>query len=299
MERYFFALILSFFSVQCFAADEDVEADKPGSIAGEVVEFGYYGKADGMQRERNLSTPTGYTRTVGTVVLLKSTERIPLEQGRLFGFKFRIDGFPKDQVAVDLRLVVTHPQITRPNGSIVSAYQYPVTLDVVGGAVENQSGYSLDHDYELVEGQWRFQYWLRDKMLVEQTFETVKAKPVAAQAPLNTVSKPTATKSATKKAKATKSITEKTKAAKTAKAKTAKESGTGSDTIKAQVKSEVNSHNTKRSSQGAVQSKDGKTPLQPKQLTSAKPAATQQTDSAATAKKTVARDKAVDDSTQP
>jgi len=34
------------------------------------------------------------------------------------------------------------------------------------------SGYSLDEDYELVEGEWIFQYWIEDRMLIEQKFYT-------------------------------------------------------------------------------------------------------------------------------
>ena len=172
MKRTIFWSLLGLLSFQCFA-----------DITGEVTEYGYYQSATEMQREQNLATPTGYSRTADKVMLLENTDKIPLQKGRLFGFKFKISGFPKDQVAVQLRLVVTHPVITRPNGSVVSAYQYPVTLDVIGGTVENQSGYSLDHDYELVEGDWRFQYWLQDQMLVEQQFKTVKSVPKPTSGP--------------------------------------------------------------------------------------------------------------------
>lgn len=164
-----FGLVFLFFAF--------VSADCLAEVTSEVLEFGYYQATGKIVRERNLSTPTGYERTTDRVRLMESTNVIPMRKGQLFGFKFKIKGFPKDQVAVQLRLVVTHPQITRPNGSVVGAYQYPVTLDVVGGVVENRSGYSLDHDYELVEGDWRFQYWLKDKMLLEQSFTVKKHIP--------------------------------------------------------------------------------------------------------------------------
>ena len=49
-------------------------------------------------------------------------------------------------------------------------------MDVAGGTITNQTGYKFDRDYELVEGQWSFQYWLKDQMIVEQTFNTVSAQ---------------------------------------------------------------------------------------------------------------------------
>jgi hypothetical protein len=45
-----------------------------------------------------------------------------------------------------------------------------VTLDVVGGKVESQSGYKFDKEYEMVAGEWKFQYWRDEQLLLEQTF---------------------------------------------------------------------------------------------------------------------------------
>jgi len=72
--------------------------------------------------------------------------------------------------------VVTHPEITRPNGSRSTGYTYPILLEVKDGVIENQSGYSLDHDYELVEGEWTFEYWYYKQRLVSQTFVTYKSE---------------------------------------------------------------------------------------------------------------------------
>jgi hypothetical protein len=32
--------------------------------------------------------------------------------------------------------------------------------------------YAFNEDYEMVEGEWTFQIWYGDEMLIEQTFET-------------------------------------------------------------------------------------------------------------------------------
>ncbi len=142
-------------------------------VTGTVTEYGYYNIASQPDRHRNYASTSGYVKEGGEVELVEQTARIPLEKNRLFGFKFRINGF-NDKQSVQLKLVVTHPEITRPNGSKSSGYSYPVLLDVKDGIIENRSGYSLDHDYEMVEGEWVFELWYYKEKLVSQTFTTYK-----------------------------------------------------------------------------------------------------------------------------
>jgi len=40
------------------------------------------------------------------------------------------------------------------------------------GIVTSLDGYALSEDYELVVGDWTFQLWYKDSLLVEQTFTT-------------------------------------------------------------------------------------------------------------------------------
>jgi hypothetical protein len=141
-----------------------------GEILGEIVEYGYYQPVGQLERERNFNTATGFVRTGTDVQLVEQTADIPMALGRLFGFKFRIRGFPRDEVAVKLELAVTHPEIVRPNGTHISGYRFPVTLDVAGGKIETQTGYKFDKEYEMVAGEWKFQYWRDDQLLLEQTF---------------------------------------------------------------------------------------------------------------------------------
>lgn len=141
-----------------------------GEVRGEIIEYGYYQQLGQLERERNFNTATGFVRTGSDVQLVEQTADIPMALGRLFGFKFRIRGFPRDEVTVNLELVVSHPEIQRPNGTQISGYRFPVTLDVVGGKVESQSGYKFDKEYEMVAGEWKFQYWRGKQLMLEQTF---------------------------------------------------------------------------------------------------------------------------------
>ena len=143
----------------------------------EVTEFGYYRKVSELERERNIATTTGFVRVGGEVELEQSTNEIPLKLNRLFGFKFRIEGF-ENKEAVQLKLVVSHPEITRPNGSTSKGYSYPVLLEVNNGIIDNHSGYSIDHEYEMVEGDWTFEYWYNDQKLLSHSFKTVNTPDV-------------------------------------------------------------------------------------------------------------------------
>jgi len=147
-------------------------------LSSEIIEYGYYQQVGELERERNYSTASGYVRTGTDVQLVEQTTDIPMTLGRLFGFKFRIRGFPRDEVTVNLDLAVTHPEIVRPNGTRVSGYRYPVAMDVIGGKIETQTGYKFDKDYEMVAGEWKFQYWRGDTLLVEQTFNVYDPPPM-------------------------------------------------------------------------------------------------------------------------
>jgi len=156
-------ILLSVVATQVFA-----------EIAGKVTEFGYYQALEEIDRKRNNASPSGYVRAGGNVKLTKQTTEIPIDQNRLFGFKFLLDGFDPDLRSASLILEVTHPEMTRPNGSKSKGYTYPVNIDVWQGISENRSGYRFDKDYEMVEGEWVFQYLYENKMVVQQKFNLFK-----------------------------------------------------------------------------------------------------------------------------
>jgi len=175
--------LLCVFTTQVFA-----------EVTAKVTEYGYYKALEEIERKRNMSTPTGYVRSGGNVELVKQTTEIPVGQDRLFGFKFRLEGFDPDMRSASLFLQVTHPEITRPNGSKTKGYSYPVNIDVWQGISENHSGYKFDKDYEMVAGEWVFQYLYNNKMIVEQKFNLYK--PVAGGGQAQIVETPDAAQSA-------------------------------------------------------------------------------------------------------
>jgi hypothetical protein len=140
----------------------------------EILEYGYYEfDKDKVKRVKNEISTSGYVQR-GKAKLMEQTTRIPIEKGRLFGFRFKISGVTRKIGALPLELIVKHPPMTKPDGTVSTGYRYPVNLDLNDGGVVDQTGYRMDHDYELVEGEWVFQYRFLTTTFMEQRFTTYK-----------------------------------------------------------------------------------------------------------------------------
>ena len=150
----------------------------PYNIAGaapsaEILEFGYYEVLKEGSRYADPSATSGVIQTGATVKLLQQTNIIPIEPGRLFGFRFRLKGFG-DKEDIEIREVVTHPRMTPPELKASTGFETRLSLVMKQGEFSDYAGYSFTHDYEMVEGEWRFEFWYADKKLLEQKFKTVK-----------------------------------------------------------------------------------------------------------------------------
>ena len=165
--RALFFLTLATFSASVFAAPK-----------AEVFEYGYYEFTTGSERLPNEITTSGYV-TRGVAKLVKKTEKIPLKRGRLFGFRFRIFGMNRTVGVIPLELVVTHPEMKKPDGSLSTGYRYKMDLTLKDGAVEDKTGYRVNEAFEMVEGDWLFEYRFMDKTLIKHTFTTYLPTDVA------------------------------------------------------------------------------------------------------------------------
>ena len=164
--RVLFFLTLVLFSVAVFASPK-----------AEVLEYGYYEFTEGSERLANGITTSGYV-TKGAAKLVKQTEKIPLKRGRLFGFRFKIFGMSETVGVIPLELVVTHPEMKKPDGSLSTGYRYKMELSLSNGAVEDKTGYRVNEAFEMVEGDWTFEYRFMDRTLIKHTFTTYLSKGV-------------------------------------------------------------------------------------------------------------------------
>ena len=159
-------LLLVFLSVFIATAAE-------ATPKAEIAEYGYYKFTEDSERVEQPSSASGYV-TRGTAKLVESTQRIPLEKGRLFGFSFRIFGLEKSVGVIPLELVVVHPEMKKPDGRKTTGYRYNMDLKLKDGMVEDKAGYRINEDFEMVEGDWQFEFRFMNKVLLSQKFTTFK-----------------------------------------------------------------------------------------------------------------------------
>jgi hypothetical protein len=68
--------------------------------------------------------------------------------------------------------VLKHPEFKLPDGTTSTGSDFMINNKLERGEVFAYDAYALNEDYEMVEGEWTFQIWYQDKMLVEQKFTT-------------------------------------------------------------------------------------------------------------------------------
>jgi len=141
--------------------------------SAEILEFGYYQIESEGQRFEDQNVTSGVSQAGTTVKLVQQTDIIPMTAGQLFGFRFRLKDFVGKE-DVEIREVVTHPRMTRPGKKPSTGFESKLALVLRRGELSDYTGYSLNHDYEMVEGEWRFEFWYENKKLFEQKFKVVK-----------------------------------------------------------------------------------------------------------------------------
>ena len=159
--------------------DVDIAKKAEGVKApsGSVFEYGIY---DTIRKGRvvgNLETGTGKVVNSPVLDLSEKTTRIPLTKGLFFAYRYRVYDMYKEDAkrpVAQLRRVLIHPPMTLPDGSISTGSDRIVKERTSASQVIAFHGYGFHEDYEMVEGEWTFQVWYRDKMMVEQKFTTYK-----------------------------------------------------------------------------------------------------------------------------
>lgn len=163
----------TFFCAAALAAGIATVDIASAAPAAEVLEFGYYDVQTEGQRYEDPGATSGVIQAGPIVKLVQQTDVIPIEAGRLFGFRFRLKDFTGKE-DIEIREVVTHPPMTRPGQKTTTGFETKLPLIVRHGELTDYAGYSMNHDYEMVEGEWRFEFWYEDRKLFEQKFKTVK-----------------------------------------------------------------------------------------------------------------------------
>ena len=140
---------------------------------GSVFEYGIYSTLRKGRVRDELTTNTGKVINRPVLEIAEQTDRIPLVKGTYFAYRYRLMGFPKEEArkpAIELRKVLVHPEMTLPDGFTSTGSDRVFKGRAFAGQVTGFDGYAFNEDYELVEGDWTFQIWFGEHLLVEQTF---------------------------------------------------------------------------------------------------------------------------------
>lgn len=151
--------------------------------SGNVFEYGIYNTVRKGRVVGSLETGTGKVVNNPVLDLSEKTTRIPLIKGLFFSYRYRVQNMYKEDAkkpVAELRRVLMHPPMTLPNGATITGSDRIVKERTSAGQVIAFHGYGFHEDYEMVEGEWTFQIWYRDKMMVEQKFTTYRPEPEAA-----------------------------------------------------------------------------------------------------------------------
>jgi len=101
----------------------------------------------------------------------RETNRIPLIKDKYIAYQYRLSNLP-GKGRIKLRRVLKHPPMTLPDGKITTGSDFIITKKLERGEVFAYDAYAFNEPYEMVEGEWTFQIWFKDDLLVEQKFVT-------------------------------------------------------------------------------------------------------------------------------
>jgi hypothetical protein len=116
-------------------------------------------------------TTTGKAVSAPVITRDRETTRIPLIKDKYMAYQYRLSNLP-DLRRIKLRRVLMHPPMHLPDGKVSTGSDYTVTRKVESNEVFAFDAYALNEDYEMVVGDWIFQIWYQDQMLLEQRFTT-------------------------------------------------------------------------------------------------------------------------------
>ena len=103
---------------------------------------------------------------------IEETNRIPLKKGHGFNVQLLLFKLPADITAIEAN--ITHPAMTLPSGEILESRTGSIPTKTEMGFPEVSFTYTLDEDYELVEGDWVITFTHQGEELFQITFTTYK-----------------------------------------------------------------------------------------------------------------------------
>lgn len=146
------------------------ERAESSSAKGSIIAYGLC-VADGEENfyEHTEST-AGYGSTTD-LSITKQTLSIPLQKDITFGYRWQAENLPEN---AEITYAISHPEITKPDGTRISSFSETMTLQSENGKLESTDCYTLSEDHELVAGDWTIAVRHNNKLLATKTFNVVR-----------------------------------------------------------------------------------------------------------------------------
>jgi hypothetical protein len=142
-------------------------ADVSGIATVSVLERGIYAAVDeGRPIARGSLGPVS---SVAHVSLIESTELIPGRRTLRFGLRYVVEG-PARGRSVDLKLVTRFPDaglLDPATGVRHTASEYTIATRIGIAAYRE---FQFHQPWEIVPGQWTFEFWVADRKIGSQQF---------------------------------------------------------------------------------------------------------------------------------
>ncbi len=140
--------------------------------AGDGVSFSHaHIQRTGGELVDDPNSNTGSSWINTTMSNIEETNRIPLIKGHGFHVQLMLFKLPADTSSIQLSF--THPPMTLPSGEVLDEQAGAIPTQAAMGLFPEASfSYTLDEDYELVEGDWILTFSHLDEQLFEITFTT-------------------------------------------------------------------------------------------------------------------------------
>ncbi len=159
------ALATALLLVACCAASRA----EPQGAQAEILWTGVF-QANIVGAVDQPNTAIGRTNQLGNIEKLETTTTVPARLGVSFGLEYRLTGGAEGSMAT-IQIAVVPPKAGLLNPA-TQRRLYRETWrpsSVVIGA-PTVIGYSLERDWEVVPGLWKFEIWQGNRKLGEQTF---------------------------------------------------------------------------------------------------------------------------------
>jgi Domain of unknown function (DUF3859) len=134
-------------------------APAANNATGSITKFGIY---------EMIGPPSGPWK----VVSVSPATEIPAKQGLRFGVDFEITGVSETSESVVA--ILSHPPIVKPDGSSTTQSSDEMgPFRATDGRIKSSFGFTFDHPYEIVPGDWRIQISFHDHVVAEKSFHVI------------------------------------------------------------------------------------------------------------------------------